>query len=68
VVNALDEHLAELLGLRRQLTDAQVVEPGERLEMMLRIAASAERLVHDVQAHRATTSDGLVGGDRRHDG
>lgn len=61
VVTALDVHLAELQGLRHQLTDARAIEPGERLDVVLQIAASAERLVHTVYAHRATTS---VTGDR----
>jgi hypothetical protein len=52
VVTALDAHLAELQRLRRQLTDARVIEPGERLDVVLQIAASAERLAHTVYAHR----------------
>lgn len=51
IVAELDAHLAELQGLRCQLTDARVIEPGERLEVVLQIAASAERLAHTVCAH-----------------
>jgi hypothetical protein len=56
VVIALDVHLAELQGLRHQLTDARTIEPGERLDVVLQIAASAERLAHTVYAHRSMTS------------
>jgi hypothetical protein len=56
VVTALDSHLAELQALRRQLTDARACEPGERLDLVLQIAASAERLAHTVYAHRETPS------------
>ena len=56
VVIALDVHLAELQGLRHQLTDARAIEPGERLDVVLQIAASAERLAHTVYAHRATAA------------
>lgn len=56
VVTALDVHLAELQGLRRQLTAARLIEPGERLDVVLRIAASAEQLAHTVRAQPATTS------------
>lgn len=48
VVDALDAHLAEVQGLRRRLTAARAIEPGERLEVVLEIAASAERLAHVV--------------------
>jgi hypothetical protein len=51
VVTALDTHLAEVQRLRRLLTDAREIEPGERLEVVLEIAASAERLTHDIYAH-----------------
>ena len=56
LVTALDVHLAELHALRHQLTDARTIEPGERLDVVLEIAASAERLAHTVHAHRARTS------------
>jgi len=56
VVIALDLHLAELRGLRHQLTDPRAIEPGERLDVVLQIAASAERLAHTVYTHRPTTS------------
>lgn len=62
VINALDAHLAEVQRLRRQLTDPHAIEPGERLEVVLEIAASAERLAHVVYTHRpepAVTSDAL---------
>lgn len=52
VVNALDAHLAEVRRLRRRLTDPRAIEPGERLEVVLEIAASAERLAHAVYTHR----------------
>jgi hypothetical protein len=54
VVTALDAHLAELQALRPQLTDARAIEPGERLDLVLRVAASAERLAHVVYAHHGT--------------
>jgi hypothetical protein len=54
VVTALDVHLAEVQNLRRRLTDARAIEPGERLDVVLQIAASAERLAHTVYAHRPT--------------
>lgn len=56
VVTALDVHLAELQSLRRQLTDARAIEPGERLDVVLQIVASAERLAHTVYVHHPTTS------------
>ncbi|EEP73099.1 hypothetical protein MCAG_03426 [Micromonospora sp. ATCC 39149] len=52
IVTALDVHLAEMHRLRRRLTDARAVEPGERLEVVLEIAASAECLAHAVYANR----------------
>ncbi len=52
VVSALDTHLVEVQRLRRQLTEARAIEPGERLEVVLEIAASAERLAHVVHTHR----------------
>lgn len=61
VVNALDVHLAEMLRLRQRLTCAHAIEPGERLDVVLQIAASAERLVDVVHTHRpeaAITSAG----------
>lgn len=51
VVTALDAHLAEMTRLRRQLTDARAIEPGERLDVILEIAASAERLADLVYSH-----------------
>ncbi|MEV6350512.1 hypothetical protein [Actinoplanes sp. NPDC051851] len=51
VVTALDAHLVELHRLRGRLTDARAIEPGERLEVILQIAASAERLARVVHAH-----------------
>src|SRR4051812_2842627 len=48
VVTALDVHIAELQSLRHRLTDARAIEPGERLDVVLRIAVSAERLAHTV--------------------
>lgn len=51
VVTALDVHLAELQTLRRRLTDARAIEPGERLDVVLQIAASAERLAHTLYAN-----------------
>ena len=51
VVTALDIHLAELQRLRRRLTDPRAIEPGERLDVVLQVAASAERLTHTVRAH-----------------
>ncbi|KUL29457.1 hypothetical protein [Actinoplanes awajinensis] len=54
IVNALDIHLAEVQILRRQLTEARAIEPGERLDVVLQIAASAERLSHTVYANGAT--------------
>jgi hypothetical protein len=56
VVTALDVHLAELQGLRRQLTAARLIEPGERLDVVLRIAASAERLARTVHDNRLPTA------------
>jgi hypothetical protein len=52
VVTALDTHHAEVQRLRPRLTDARSIEPGERLEVVLEIAASAERLANVVYAHR----------------
>ena len=52
VVTALDAHLAELQRLRPRLTDARAIAPGERLEVVMLIAASAERLARTVQAHQ----------------
>ena len=51
VVTALDAHLAEVQSLRRRLTKARAIEPGERLEVVLQVAASAERLAHAMYAH-----------------
>jgi hypothetical protein len=50
VVTALDAHLTEMQNLRRRLTESRAFEPGERLDVVLRIAASAERLAHDLAA------------------
>lgn len=50
-VTALDAHQAEVQHLRRRLTDARAIEPGERLDVILQIAASAQRLAHAVHAH-----------------
>ncbi len=55
VITALDAHLIEMERLRRQLTDARAIEPGERLNVVLEIAASAERLAHVVYSHRPTS-------------
>ncbi len=52
VVTALDVHLAEVQRLRRRLTAARAIEPGERLEVVLQIAASAQRLTHTLYAHQ----------------
>jgi hypothetical protein len=51
VVAALDADLAEVQLLRRRLTDARANEPGERLDVVLQIAASAQRLADAVHAH-----------------
>jgi hypothetical protein len=51
VVTALDAHLAEMQHLRRRLTDARAIEAGERLDVVLQIAVSAQRLAHAVHAH-----------------
>jgi hypothetical protein len=58
VVTALDTHLAEMKRLRRQLTDARAIEPGERLAVVLKIAASAERLAEVVHLHRPASAAG----------
>ena len=55
VVAAIDAHLIELKRLRRQLTDARAIEPGERLDVVLKIAASAEQLAHVVNSYRPTS-------------
>jgi transposase len=52
VVDALDAHLAELHRLRRRLTDPRTIEPGERLQVVEQIAASADRLARAVESHR----------------
>ena len=52
VVAALDAHLAELQRLRPQLTAARAIAPGERLDVVLRIAASAEGLARTVRSHQ----------------
>ncbi|GAA2863356.1 hypothetical protein Acy02nite_87660 [Actinoplanes cyaneus] len=45
IVDAIDIHLAEVHRLRRRLTDARTIEPGERLDVALEIARNTERLV-----------------------
>jgi hypothetical protein len=52
IVSALDIHLAEVQKLRRRLTGAHAIEPGERLDVVLEIAASAERLADAVHTNR----------------
>ncbi|MCM4085070.1 hypothetical protein [Paractinoplanes hotanensis] len=61
VVTALDTHLAELRALRRKLTDARAIEPGERLDVVLRIAASAANLADAVHALRPVVADSPPG-------
>ncbi len=51
VVTALDVHLAELQRLRLRLTAARTIEPGERLDVVSQVAASAERFAHAVRVH-----------------
>lgn len=60
IVTALDRHLTEVQALRRLLTDARAIEPGERLDVVMRIAASAERLTDTVHTQHA-----VGGGSRR---
>ena len=48
VLTALDDHLAELQDLRHRLTEARVIGAGERLDVVLQIAAGAERLARTV--------------------
>ena len=61
VLTALDAHLAELRDLRHQLTGARLIGPGERLDVVLRIEASAESLARTVYGCRAATSASVPG-------
>ncbi len=56
VVTAVDAHLAEVQRLRQSLTDPRWIEPGERLDVVLQIAASAERLACAVYARHPAAS------------
>ncbi|MGK5680128.1 hypothetical protein [Actinoplanes sp. URMC 104] len=48
----MDIHLAELHELRRRLTGPRAIEPGERFDVVMKVAASAERLAYAVYAHQ----------------
>jgi len=51
IVRAIDAHVAEVQRLRRELTVARAIEPGERMEVVIRIAAGAERLAQMLHEH-----------------
>ena len=41
---------------RRQLTEPRAIEPGERLEVVIQIVASAERLAQTLHDHCLTAA------------
>lgn len=51
IVRAIDAHVAEVQRLRRQLTEPRAIEPGERLDVAIKIAAGAERLARTLHGH-----------------
>ena len=60
IVRAIDGHVAEVQRLLRQLTGARAIEPGERLDVVMRIAAGAEQLAQTLHDHCLTASEAPI--------